>query len=232
MSRGHEPRWLWGVLVLALLGLVTATLLRGRQARLLGEAAPQTAAEGAAGAGGVESAGRLSDYGAVPDFTLVSQSGERVRRDDLKGAVWIADFIFTSCASSCPMMNAQFERLAKGLDPRTPVRLVSFSVDPERDTPARLAEYASAYQAEPEHWLFLTGDKKQMRRLVNEGFHLSVEDASPQDVAAGAEPVLHSTRFVLVDARGRIRGYYNGLDDEAMVQLGRDIVDLHAESGP
>jgi cytochrome oxidase Cu insertion factor (SCO1/SenC/PrrC family) len=122
--------------------------------------------------------------------------------------------------------------LARGLDSRTPVRLVSFSVDPERDTPEKLAEYAAAYEAEPDRWLFLTGDKKQVRRLVSEGFHLSVEDASPEDIAAGAEPVLHSTRFVLVDAHGRIRGYYNGLDDEAMSQLGRDIVALHAEPGP
>ncbi len=223
MNRGREPRWLWAVLALALVVLVTATVFRGRQARLLGgdSRAARTAADGAG----------LADYGAVPDFTLVSQTGETVRRDDLAGQVWVADFIFTNCASSCPMMSAQLERLVQSLDARTPVRMVSFSVDPERDTPEKLAEYARAYEAEPDAWLFLTGDKSEIHALVQEGFHLSVEDASPEDIAAGAEPVLHSTRFVLVDAAGRIRGYYNGLDDEAMKQLGHDVASLYDEPG-
>ena len=230
MNRGREPRWLWAVLALALVVLVSATMLRGRQARLLGGEAPAARAAADGDVRGEANAG-LADYGAVPDFNLVSQSAETIRRDDLAGQVWIADFIFTHCASSCPMMSAQLERLAKSLDPSTPVRLVSFTVDPERDTPEKLAEYARAYDAQPDEWLFLTGDKSAIRKLVQEGFHLSVGDASQKDIDAGAESVLHSTRFVLVDAAGRIRGYYNGLDDEAMQQLGRDVATLHAEPG-
>ena len=237
MRRTREPRWLWGVLVVGLVVLVAATILRGRQSRLWGgdAPAPRAAADAAASgdavgaAGRVEDAGPLADYGAVPDFQLVSQSGQSVRLADLQGQVWIADFIFTNCAASCPMMNAQLERLVSHLDPNARVRLVSFSVDPERDTPETLAAYANAYGADPERWLFLTGEKKQIRKLVLEGFHLSVDDASEADIAAGAEPVLHSTRFVLIDTRGRIRGYYDGLDDEAMRQLGRDVAALHDE---
>ncbi len=200
---------------------------------MLGEGSepPRAAADGAAGFGGVESTAGLADYGTVPEFELVSQTGETVRHDDLVGQVWIADFIFTQCASSCVMMNTQLQRLSSSLDPATPVRLVSFSVDPERDTPEQLSAYADAYDATPDQWLFLTGDKSQMHRLVSEGFHLSVQDASPEDIAAGAEPVLHSTRFVLVDASGRMRGYYNGLDDEAVRQLGRDVAALFGEKG-
>jgi cytochrome oxidase Cu insertion factor (SCO1/SenC/PrrC family) len=221
MSRTREQRWLWGLLVLALVGLAMITALRGRQARLLGNAQPATAAGTAAG---------LADYGAVPHFELVAQTGDAVRLEDLLGRVWVADFIFTHCASTCPMMNAQMERLAHKLGPDVPVRMVSFSVDPERDTVARLAEYAEAYSADPQRWLFLTGEKPAIRELIKKGFHLSADDAAPEDVAQGAEPILHSTRFVLVDANGTIRGYYNGVDEEALDQLARDIE--HLTSGP
>ncbi|MFQ5600661.1 MAG: SCO family protein [Candidatus Krumholzibacteriia bacterium] len=225
MQTLRDPRWLWGVLVVALVGLGAATLLRSQRARLLRQRVAGDA--GHASAGGALAG--LADYGAVPDFEFVSQAGDTVRLDDLRGQVWIGDFIFTHCASSCPMMQAQLERIAAALGPDAPVRLVSFSVDPERDTPARLAEYAVAYGADPRRWLFLTGDKQQMRRLVREGFHLAVQDASPEDIAQGAEAVLHSTRFVLVDAQGTIRGYYNGLDEEAVEQLGRDLQRLTSE---
>lgn len=220
MSQTREQRWLWLVLVVALLGLVAVTVLRGRQARLLGSTRHASAGGTAAG---------LADYGHVPEFDLVSQTGDAVRLDDLRGHVWVADFIFTHCASTCPMMNTQMERLARQLGPEAGVRMVSFSVDPERDTVQRLAEYAQAYSADPERWLFLTGDKQAMRQLVREGFHLGVDDATPEDVARGAEPILHSTRFVLVDAKGTIRGYYNGVDDEALQQLLGDIERLTSD---
>jgi cytochrome oxidase Cu insertion factor (SCO1/SenC/PrrC family) len=221
MRQTREQRWLWILLVLALLGLATVTALRGRQARLLGDSRHASAGGTAAG---------LADYGVVPAFDLVSQTGAAVRLDDLLGRVWVADFIFTRCASTCPMMNAQMERLAQKLGPDAPVRMVSFSVDPERDTVERLAEYSEAYSADPERWLFLTGEKQAIRQLIQKGFHLGVDDAAPEDVAQGAEPILHSTRFVLVDARGTIRGYYNGVEDEALLQLVRDIERL--TSGP
>jgi protein SCO1/2 len=215
----REPLWLWGVLVVALLALGAAVILRGQRARLLGGGADTSAAvAGRIAAGAAEA---IADYGAVPEFALVSQTGDSVRLADLRGQVWIADFFFTHCASSCPMMSARLERLSENLDPRA--HIVSFSVDPERDTPARLAEYARNYAVEPGRWLFLTGDKPQIRRLVQEGFHLAVDDATPQDIAAGAEAVLHSTRFVLVDGRGRIRGYYDGTDEAAVARLGRDL---------
>jgi protein SCO1/2 len=210
------PRWLWGLLVLALVGLAAATLLFGRQARLVG---------GVQGGTGPKVAGAnvLADYGTVPNFALVSQTGDTVRLADLHGQIWIADFIFTHCSSSCPMMSARMAKLATLLDPSWGVRLVSITVDPDRDTPAQLADYARVYSADPKHWLFLTGDKQQIRHLVKEGFHLAVDDASPEDAAKGAEPVLHSTRFVLVDGEGVLRAYYGALEEETLKTLARDI---------
>jgi cytochrome oxidase Cu insertion factor (SCO1/SenC/PrrC family) len=130
------------------------------------------------------------------------------------------------------MMTAQLQRLERALANEHGVRLVSFSVDPERDTPERLAEYAAGYGAKPERWLFLTGDKHRIRRLSIEGFHLAVAEPSPEEAARGAEAVLHSTRLVLVDGAGRIRGYFDGTDDAATGRLGESVRRLLAASAP
>lgn len=220
---------LWTVLVVALLALTAAALWMGPSKRLGG-------GESAAVTGGAvrTSSGdtALEDFGLVPDFTLVAQTGDSVRLADLRGQVWVADFIFTNCASTCPMMTAQLARLEKSLAGRQGIRMVSFSVDPERDTPAKLAEYAAGYGAKPERWLFLTGDKQRIRRLSIEGFHLAVNDPSPEEVARGAEAVLHSTRLVLVDGGGRIRGYFDGTDDDAVTRLGRAVEQLASARTP
>lgn len=202
------PRWLWVAAALGVLVLVGLAVVVGRQVPFRGGVVQEGAP------------GELADYGQVPEFALVSQTGDSLRLTALRGHVWIANFIFTTCGSICPMMSAQFERLERRLAPG--VRLVSFSVDPERDTPAKLAEYGQRYGATPDRWLFLTGNKPQMRRLIMEGFHLGVEEATPEEIAQGAETILHSTRFVLVDAAAHIRGYYDGADDAAVEQLRHD----------
>jgi protein SCO1/2 len=164
--------------------------------------------------------------GTVPELTLTNRDGRTIHRADLEGSPWIADFIFTRCPASCPMMTSRMARLVEDLPAGTGVRFVSISVDPEHDTPEVLERYAASYKA-PARWLFLTGDGRQIYRLSQDGFKLGV-DATPQ--ASGgetAEPILHSTRFVLVDGEGRIRGYYDAFDAESMKGLTRD---LHAIS--
>ena len=217
MNAKQRQYALWMLLVTVLLGLTAAALWMGPSRRLSGGAAGDAPA--------------LDDFGAVPDFALVSQTGDSVRLADLRDQVWVADFIFTNCASTCPMMTTQLQRLERALAGQSGFRLVSFSVDPERDTPEKLAEYAAGYGARPERWLFLTGDKHGIRRLSIEGFHLAVDDPSPEEVARGAEAVLHSTRLVLVDGDGRIRGYYDGTDDAAVQKLGDDVRRLAARGG-
>jgi len=162
--------------------------------------------------------------GQVPPFTLVNRDGRTVALADLAGAPWIADFVFTRCAASCPMMTDRMAKLARELDLGASgerLRFVSFTIDPEHDTPAVLAEYAAKYKAPPA-WLFLTGTQAAMHHLSRDGFKLAVEPAG----GPANEPILHSTRFVLVDARGRIRGYYDGLDRESMEKLERDLAAL------
>jgi len=230
-ARRGARRWMpWAILGLALAGLAVAAWWRGPSRRLVGDgAAPQQGSVVQAPTD-VEAPGELAHYGTVPAFELVSQTGSKVRLADLAGGVWIGDFIFTNCASSCPMMSAQIQKLRGALGDVEGVRFVSFSVDPERDTPEKLAEYARGYGARPEEWLFLTGDKATMRRLATEGFHLPLDEPSAADLAQGAEAVLHSTRLALVDAQGRIRGYYDGTDAAAMTRLGADVRRLVAGS--
>ena len=157
--------------------------------------------------------------GEVPDFALVNRDGQPVRRADLAGAPWIADFIFTRCGASCPMMSLRMARLERELPADLGVRFVSISVDPEHDTPEVLQEYAESFGA-PGRWLFLTGDKPQIYRLSKEGFKLALDDAMP---VSPDEPILHSTRFVLVDGQGKIRGYYEAFDEEALKKLRADL---------
>lgn len=157
--------------------------------------------------------------GEVPDFNLVNRDGKAVRRADLAGAPWVADFIFTRCGASCPMMSLRMARLERSLPEDLGVRFVSFSVDPEYDTPKVLDDYAQSLGA-PGRWLFLTGDKAQIHRLSKEGFKLALDDTTP---VSPDEPILHSTRFVLVDGEGKIRGYYEAFDEPSVERLVQDL---------
>jgi cytochrome oxidase Cu insertion factor (SCO1/SenC/PrrC family) len=166
----------------------------------------------------------LNRYGAVPEFVLLERSGKTVRLADLRGAIWVVDFIYTTCRDTCPMQTAEMAKLQEQLKDATTVRLLSISVDPETDTPKVLSRYADRYKADASQWLFLTGAKEQISRLVQEGFRLSA--ASTDDGSGAAGVILHSPRFVLVDQETRIRGYYDSRDREALGRLRKDIATL------
>ena len=161
----------------------------------------------------------LPVYGQVPEFHLVSQTGAPFDRASLEGKIWIADFIFTNCTSSCPRMSTQMSHVQPLLAEFPDVRLVSFSVDPKRDTPEVLASYARRFHAQPERWYFLTGDQKILDALDRRTFMLGNVDGSLE----------HSTRFVLVDRHGKIRGYYGAAHDDPTPALIVDIRRLERE---
>ena len=165
----------------------------------------------------------LNIYGAVPDFSLVERSSKTIRLADLRGAVWIADFIYTTCEDTCPLQSAELAKLQKEWHDKPSLRFVSFSVDPEKDTPAALTQYAQRYSADEARWLFLTGEREQLMRLVQEGFRLS---ALPAPDYATSGVILHSPRFVLIDQQARIRGYYDSRDVEALKRLRSDAATL------
>ncbi|GMU24405.1 MAG: hypothetical protein AMXMBFR13_44790 [Phycisphaerae bacterium] len=160
-------------------------------------------------------------YG-LPEFSLTARRGRPVTLDTLVGKVWIADFVFTSCAGPCPLMTTKMAGLQADLADAGDLRLVTITVDPVNDTPQRLQEYAQRYRAHKEKWLFLTGGREDIYRLSTEGFKLAAI-VDEEGVAADPDhPILHSTRFVLVDRQGRIRGYYDGMSAESVEQLKAD----------
>ncbi len=170
----------------------------------------------------------LPELGKIPAFELVDSRGEVWSSERLKGKVWMADFIFTSCAGPCPMMSASLARVTRELKNAPNVEAVSFSVDPDHDTPARLAEYAAQYEADPARWHFLTGEKPRIYGLAIQHFHLAAGAmlAEPPDPA---HTILHSTKFVLVDAQFGIRGYYDSFDPNQVQKLIRDARRLGRE---
>lgn len=159
---------------------------------------------------------------AVPEFSLVERSGKKVTLANLSGKVWIADFIYTTCTDTCPFQTADMAKLQDRWLNESELKLVSFSVDPERDTPKVLARYASRFKADPLRWLFVTGDRAEIVRLVEDGFHLAVASAGNHR----ADVIVHSPRFVLVDSQGQIRGYYDNRDPKAMQRLNDEVTAL------
>jgi protein SCO1/2 len=164
--------------------------------------------------------------GALPDFRLTERSGRPLSLADLRGRPWVADFIFTQCGGACPAMTARMVRLRRDLG--TDVGLVSFTVDPAHDTPEALARYAATFGADAS-WRFVTGTQKDLYALSVGGFKLAAMEVPPGEQTAGADgPFLHSSKFVLVDGEGVIRGYYDSTDEQAMRALVADAGLLQA----
>ena len=154
----------------------------------------------------------------VPPFSLTGASGQAVTLGSLQGRIWIADFIFTRCTGVCPLLSGRMLALQKALRGRDEVRLVSFSVDPDYDTPEVLGTYARDHGADGSRWIFLTGHRDELHALIGKGFHLAVAKA-PEGAAPPGELITHSDRLVLVDRGGRIRGYYHGSEEETVKRL-------------
>lgn len=161
--------------------------------------------------------------GAVPNFQLVNQNGQPFGSTQLAGKIWIADFIFTTCPGPCPMVSSRMSELQKPLE-KTDVHLVSFTVDPEKDTPEVLRGYADKLRAQPGRWDFLTGPKSALYDLSQNGFKLAVSDGSEDQ----GIPV-HSTRMILVDRHGKIRGYYEATAPDGVTKLLADTSHLLRE---
>jgi cytochrome oxidase Cu insertion factor (SCO1/SenC/PrrC family) len=158
----------------------------------------------------------------APDFSLTDQLGEAFGSDDLRGHVWVANFMFTQCTATCPRQTAKIadlERRAARWPDWERIHLISFSVDPERDSVAKLREYANLHQADHEHWKFLTGKRAELFRISKDGFKLPVSEAARD----GSKPITHSPQFILVDAEGRVRGYYDSQSEEDFSKLLADL---------
>jgi protein SCO1/2 len=158
-------------------------------------------------------AGELPDYETVPPFQMTDSQGHIFDSGQLLGKVWIVDFIYTNCPGACPLMTSQMHRMEEKLKDDPDVRLVSISVDPDRDTPPVLNAFAKRFGGPTPQWVFLTGSPQTVHLLAHDVFHVG-------DVIKTMDP---STKFMLVDKRGHLRGYYSTFDPDGRGRLLRDV---------
>ncbi len=197
-QRSHRIEWLvWSALVITVLAIAIAFVwTRVRDS-------------------GLRAA--LDIIGEVPNFTLTNQFAQPVSLTNLLGQVWVADVIFTRCPVSCERMTQRLHALEKDLPSQQPVKFVSLTADPLRDPPEVLKQYAERHGIDQSRWHFLTGSKRDVYALSVGGLKFTVLDnetkTTPDDL------FVHSTKFVLVDKRGKIRGYFEGTEEEERKQL-------------
>jgi protein SCO1/2 len=160
---------------------------------------------------------KLPRLAQVPAYEFVNQDGTALRSADLKGKPYVLDFMFTSCGGICPVMSRSLGVVREGLGKDTTVRIVSVTVDPDKDKPAVLKRYAREFvSGAGARWDHVTGDKSSIMALLT-ALHLATE----RDVQ-NFDPSRHSTRYMLVDGDGWVRGYYTYDDADARDQLVRD----------
>ena len=203
MTRVAHERLLWFTLVAGLMGVVVSGVFALLQPK------PEP----------------LPVRARLPEFQFTRETGEPFRSSDLAGHTWVAGFVFTRCQGICPRLAQSMAALEEQLQDVPSFRLVAFTVDPEYDTPEVLAAYAKTHRTAPARWTFVTGNRPELWQLIGDGFLLGVAEGAE----TGDELIVHSPKLVLVDGRGNIRGYYDGLEPEDVEQLAKDARRLASE---
>jgi protein SCO1/2 len=165
---------------------------------------------------------KLPEYGTIPQFTMTDSEGHPFTAKALDGKVWIADVIYTNCPAECPRMTAQMHKIEQQVKGDPNLRLVSISVDPQRDTPSVLSAFAKRFGGPTPQWTFLTGSPETVHLIAYQTFHVG-------DVIGKIE---HSTKFVLIDKRGHLRGYYSAFDADSVNQMLKDAAALERSTAP
>ena len=162
----------------------------------------------------------LPVLGRIPEFIMTDSRGASFGYNDLQGKIWVADFIFTTCSGPCPIMSSEMAKVHQEFIEDESIRTVSYTVNPDYDTPEVLSEYAERYNANTDQWHFLTASYDDIQSIIVNGFKMG-------DIK---EIVFHSTRFALVDKEMNIRGYYVGTELEDVGKLKKDIHRLKKEA--
>ena len=160
----------------------------------------------------------------IADFELIDQDGEKFTQEDLKGNFYVTDFFFTTCPTICPDMSSQLMRVQEANKDREDFKIISHTVQPEVDSVPVLKEYAQRYGADPQQWIFLTGEKKVIYDLARKSYFAAVTEGD-----GGLDDFIHTENFVLVDKKKRIRGFYDGTSKSSVDQLLTDIEILAQE---
>lgn len=164
------------------------------------------------------------DPNGVEDFSFTNCDGRTVTKADLLGKPWAICFVFTKCLGPCPVVTRQLKTLQDRLKDAD-VKLVTLTVDPARDTPESLLEYAKVNGADLSKWYFLTGDQTAIYGLIHRSFRMPVQEVTGPNRQEGFE-IIHSTNVMLVDKEGVVRGKFNAAKDEDMVTLRKELQKL------
>ena len=160
---------------------------------------------------------RAEDH-RILDFELVNHVGDTVTLADVQDQILVVDFFFTRCATICPLMTKNLQRIHDRLDPQMPIRILSHSVTPQADSVSVLKRYAEKHGANSDLWWFLTGEKKEIYRLARQSYFSCLDEGD-----GGFQDFVHTENIVLIDDRGRLRGFYDGTDSKSMSQLFSDL---------
>jgi protein SCO1/2 len=171
----------------------------------------------------------------LPEISLTNQLGQKISWKDIHGKIIVADFFFTHCPTICPALTASMKKLQDGITntnrvgDKTPefLHLISFSIDPERDSVERLKKWADRFQINPGQWWLLTGEKKSIYNMAINEMKIGIMDGKGID-----SEFIHTDHFVLIDTNRHVRGYYHGLDEASMTKLSEDIILLTLEKDP
>ncbi len=173
----------------------------------------------------------LARFNTVPPFTLTERSGQPFDYENaLKGKDWLANFIFTACPGPCLTMNGKMQEIQESLlRDHADVRLVSFSIAPEADTPEVLRKYAQKFHASPDKWSFLTGDHDTIYTLARKAFKLQTVENQGKEHPADEGDFIHSEKIALVDRQGVVRQYFDSTNPEILQQVLTAVGDLLRE---
>lgn len=186
-TRGRPKPWVWVVIVLAFVSLFSVRMLLAQRLSA------------------------LPVLVELPAYQLTSDQGQAFGAENLRGKTYVANFVFTSCPSVCPRLTkrmAEVQERTKDLGDA--LHLVTFSVDPETDTPEVLRGYAQKYGADPKRWVFLTGQLTDIEPVVVKGFKMVM---GKKETTPGMFEIVHGERFVLVDGKGFVRGFYEATNE-------------------
>jgi protein SCO1/2 len=171
------------------------------------------------------SAADVPVLGQLPEFSLVDQDQQVFARESMEGNLWVSAFVFTHCRSTCPRITAHMKGLQSRLSDVPSAHFLSVSVDPRNDTPEVIKAYMTKNELDETNWRFVTGDEEAIRHVVVDGFRVGLGDEDSK--AAGADDIMHSNSFVLVDDKVQVRGYYRANND-GIADLERDLRALAA----
>lgn len=168
-------------------------------------------------------------YGhTIGDFSFTNQEGKTITQKEIENKIFVVEYFFTNCATICPKMNIQMQRLSQYYKNNDGIKILSFTVNPEVDTVEQMKRYADAHKSDPNQWHFLTGSKKDLYKLARTSFFV-LKPAEAQNLGDAGNDFIHTNNFVLVDRKKRIRGYYDGTSIKEVTQLISDIEQLLEE---